>query len=320
MENEEIIDTSFPWVEEFRPHRIEDVIGAEHLIEKMNVYIKDKSCPHLLFGGTAGVGKTTIAKILANEISGKGNYLYINASDRNNVDTIRVDISNFCSVIGFSDALKIIILDESDGLTPQAQKSLRAVMEEYAKSSRFILTCNYDNKIIDAIKSRCQSFEFRNASKAAILKRCAQILMKKGVTVLDSNKKLIPEIQKDLEDLVKRSYPDIRSTINNLQKFTKGDVFKFDNSALKDETSDLLVECIKEKNIKKIREEILTGGNVDYVSLYNTIYSKVKVIASSPENASAILILTADYMYKHSFHLNPEINFVACILEIINNM
>lgn len=321
MENTEIIDDlSFPWVEEFRPNKIEDVIGAEHLIEKMNEYIKEKSCPHLLFDGTAGVGKTTIAKILANNIAGKGNYLYINASDRNNIDTIRVDISNFCSVIGFNDNLKIIILDESDGLTPQAQKSLRAVMEEFAKTSRFILTCNYGNKIIDAIHSRCQRFEFRNASKGAIFKRCAEILVKKGVTILDSNKKIKPEIQKDLQELVKKFYPDIRSTINNLQKFTHGDTFKFDLSSVKDETSDLLIQYIKEGSIKKIREEILTGGNVDYTTLYNTIYSRVKEISDDFDKCSAILILTADYMYKHSFHLNPEINFVACILEIINNM
>jgi replication factor C small subunit len=158
--SEEEKDLNFPWVEEFRPTKPEDVIGAEHLTDKVNEYLKAKSFPNLLLAGDAGTGKTTIAKILAHTVSGKQNTLYINASDRNNIDTIRTDVVNFCATVGFEQTIKTIILDECDGLLPQSQKALRSVMEEYTASTRFILTCNYINKIIEPIKSRCTKFDF----------------------------------------------------------------------------------------------------------------------------------------------------------------
>lgn len=307
----ELEDKSYPWVEEFRPSKIEQVIGAEHLIDKMNEYISQKSCPHLLFGGSAGVGKTTVAKILAKNISGANNYIYINASDRNNIDTIRIDVGTFCSTMAFENSLKIVILDECDGMTPQAQKSLRAVMEEFAKNCRFILTCNYDNKIIEALKSRCQQFEFRGASKNDIAKRCASILKTKGI-------ELTEDVKKDLASLVKKFYPDIRATINNLQKFTKDGKFKFLTEAIKDETVDLLIAHLKAGKIRSIREEILAGTSPDWASLYNALYSQKHILTEDTDKQCTIVMCVAEFLYKHSFVLIPEINFTACLLEILN--
>jgi replication factor C small subunit len=312
--SEEEKDLNFPWVEEFRPTKPEDVIGAEHLTSKMNEYLKDKSFPNLLFSGDAGTGKTTIAKILAYTVSGKENTLYINASDRNNIDTIRTDVVNFCATLGFEKTIKTIILDECDGLLPQSQKALRSVMEEYTSSTRFIMTCNYINKIIDPIKSRCTKYEFFGAKKEDIAKRCFILLKKKGVKIGADNK---DKVITDIKTLVEMCYPDIRLTINNLQKFTKGDVFTLDTSIAKDEVKKKLMTYLKEKKIRQIREEILST-TPDYPVLYDTIFENSKELTIDVDKLGAIYICLADYMYKHQTHLNQELNFVACLIEIMN--
>jgi replication factor C small subunit len=299
-------DINYPWVEEFRPTKIEDVIGASELVGKMNEYISNKSLPHLLLLGTPGVGKTTIAKILAQSIAGD-EYLYINASDERGMDTIRNKVQDFCSMASLSD-LKIVILDEADGLTQDAQKILRAVTEQYAKSCRFILTANYENRILDPVKSRFQIFRFQSASKQDIAKRCCQILIKKGIKITDA-------VKTDIVKLVRMFYPDIRSTINNLQKCTKGQEFVFVEADDRIETNKKLIEYLKTKKIRQIREEILTNAT-DYDSLYNVIYQNVKELSDEPDKCAAIIIYLAGYQYQNLTHVNRELNFVACLLEI----
>lgn len=305
-------DIAYPWVEEFRPKKLEDVVGNEHLIGKLKEFVENKSISNLMFLGEPGTGKTTIAKILANDICGTG-YLYINASDRNNIDTVRNDITNYCATSGFSENIKVAILDECDGMTPSAQRSLRAVMEEYAKNTRFILTGNYSSKLIDAIKSRCQQFEFCGAKKEDICKRLAYIWKEKKIKVRAG------QDSKDVLDSIKRivndTYPDLRSAINMLQKFTTNGVFFYDETTRKDSYKEELIKCIKEKNIKKIRETIL-NGLVDYPTLYDTIYNNIKEITDDKEKISSIIVVTADAMWKHSTHLNPEMNFVAYLIQV----
>jgi replication factor C small subunit len=299
-------DINYPWVEEFRPTKIEDVIGASSLVDKMNEYIQNKSLPHLLLLGTPGVGKTTIAKILAQNIAGD-EYLYINASDERGMDTIRTKVQDFCSMASMAE-LKIVILDEADGLTQDAQKILRAVTEQYAKSCRFILTANYENRILDPVKSRFQIFRFQSAGKQDIAKRCCQILMKKGI-------KITEQIKTDIIKLVKTFYPDIRSTINNLQKCTKGQEFSFIEVDDRIETNKKLIEYLKARKIRQIREEILSNAT-DYDSLYNAIYQNVKELSDDADKCAAIIVYLAGYQYQNLTHVNRELNFVACLLEI----
>lgn len=313
----ELTDLSYPWVEKYRPQKVADVIGAEHLVSKMDEYVKSKSIPHLLFTSGPGQGKTTVAKILANEICGKDEYLYINASDRNNIDTIRTDVVNYCGTAGFTDAIKIIVLDEADGLTPQAQKSLRNVIEEFSKKSRFILTANYSNKLIEAIHSRCQHFEFQGASKKQIIQRLIQILKAEKVTFSKPPEgvELKTFAIEQLTQLVDQAYPDVRSIINNLQKFSKAGTFKYDPSATNDGLKKQFIEMLKKKDIRSIREQLLTGV-VDYPSLYKAIFYDIKELSQDKEKVINIMIIASDGLLNHSTHLDSEMNLVATLLQI----
>lgn len=313
MTTETISDIAYPWVDEFRPKKIEEVVGNEHLAGKLKEFIENKSISNLLFLGEPGTGKTTIAKILAKDICGP-EYLYINASDKNDIDTVRNDITNYCATSGFTDNIKVVILDECDGMTPSAQRTLRAVMEEYSKSTRFILTGNYASKIIDAIKSRSQQFDFCGAKKEDIFKRLMYIWKEKKIKVRSGEDSKV--IIDSLKRIVNDTYPDLRSAINLLQKFTTNGIFFYDETTRKDAYKEELLTYIKQKNIKSIRETIL-NGLVDYPTLYDTIYSNAKDITDNKERLCSIILLTADAMWKHSTHLNPEMNFVAYLIQVV---
>ena len=192
------------WVEKYRPNKLDNYIGNDHLKSKVSVYLESGDIPHLLLFGRAGTGKTTLAKLLINNI--ECDYLYINASDENSVDVVREKVKNFASTLGFKD-MKVIILDECDYITPNAQAALRNLMETYSKHSRFILTCNYPNRVIPALHSRCQGFHIAKIDQTEFTARVAEILITEGVT---------PDLD-TLDTYVKATYPDLRKCINTVQ-------------------------------------------------------------------------------------------------------
>jgi len=207
------------WVEKYRPSSIDTYIGNEHLLDKVSVYLESGDLPHLLLYGRAGTGKTTLAKILVKNI--ECDYLYINASDENNVDTVRTKVKNFASTVGFKD-FKIIILDECDYITPNAQAALRNLMETFSKHCRFILTCNYVERIIDPIQSRCQSFQIIPPSKKEVAVHLSNILQNENVKF---------EVD-DVATIVNGTYPDIRKVINTSQRNVVNKSLKLDTGSI----------------------------------------------------------------------------------------
>lgn len=294
---------SVPYVEKYRPKELNELIADDEIINKFQEFIDNRSIPHLLLVGNAGQGKTTSAKIIANKIS--EDIMYINASDETSVETIRNKVKGFCSTLGFSGQ-KIVILDEADFQSLNAQAILRNIMEEFYKTSRFILTCNYLNKIIEPIRSRCQIFEFKGFDKTNILKKCAYIL-KKEKTKFDKN-----NIKEQLTTLVDKCYPDIRKIIGSVEKFTVNGEFKFNEKYLEEDGGDF-IELVKSKDLETIRTTIV--GTIDYQQLYKVLFDKSDEI--NKEISVDIRLCVAEYLYRHSIIVDQEINFMACLYQIL---
>lgn len=294
-------------VEKYRPKVLDDVIVDADTLAKFKSYIDEKSIPHLLFSGTAGLGKTTVAKILANSIT--EDVLYINASDETGIDVVRNRVKDFCYTASFGGGIKIVILDEVDGMSANAMRMLRNTTEEFANTCRFILTCNYIADVIPPIRSRCQEYEFGTPSKQDIAKKCFKILKEEGAACTSD------ECKEGIKNLVISCYPDIRKTINTLEKCIIDGVFKFSEDKIDSGVEDRFFELIKAGDIKTIRKELL-GAGADYKVLYKLLFERAKKLASNESVIVAIMLNTADFMSKHSIVFDQEMNFVACLLSI----
>ena len=297
------------WVEKYRPKTVDGyVFRDDHQRKQINTWIKDKSIPHLLLSGAAGIGKTTLAKILINEI-GIEDYdvLEINASRTNSVDDVRDKITNFVQMIPFGP-FKVVLLDEADYLSPNAQAALRGVMEEYSQTSRFILTCNYPNRIIPAIHSRCQGFHVERTDQTEFTARVATILVEENI-----------EFDLDTLDLyVKVAYPDLRkciqlvqqsSTEGKLESPNKGDAgeadWKFD-----------MVELFKAGKIRDAR--ILLCGKIraeEIPDVYRWLYDNLEVFGDEQKQENAIPIIKQG-LVDHTLVMDPEINLAAVLIKL----
>ena len=295
------------WVEKYRPSNLDTYIGNEHLKSKVSMYLESGDLPHLLLYGRAGTGKTTLAKLLVNNI--ECDYLYINASDENNVDTVRTKVKNFASTVGFKD-MKVIILDECDYITPNAQAALRNLMETFSKHCRFILTCNYVERIIDPIQSRCQSFQIIPPSKTEVAKHLHSILIQENI--IDS-----PE---DIKVLVETGYPDIRRVINSAQRNVVKGRLKSDTSSIIQNDYKLkllkILETQNKKNaFKEIRQLLADNKITDFADLFRLLYDEVDGYGKG-HLAECILII-ARYELSDSQVVDKEINAMAMIIELL---
>ena len=297
------------WVEKYRPSSLDTYIGNKHLKSKVSIYLESGDLPHLLLYGRAGTGKTTLAKLLVKNI--ECDYLYINASDENNVDTVRTKVKTFASTMGFKD-MKIIILDECDYITPNAQAALRNLMETFSRHCRFILTCNYVERIIDPIQSRCQSFQIVPPSKKEVAIHLSNILKNENVTFKVD----------DIATIINGGYPDIRKIINTSQRQVINNVLEFDEQEII--LSDYKLKLLKVIQTKsKTRKEIFTeirqiladAKVTDFADFFRLLYDEVDSYGKG-HIAECILII-AKYESSDAHVVDKEINAMAMLIELL---
>jgi replication factor C small subunit len=299
------------WVEKYRPDTLEGYVGNEHILEKVKIYIQNEDVPHLLLYGQAGTGKTTLAKIITNQID--CDLMYINASDENSVDAVRDKIRGFASSMGFRK-WKVIILDEADYLSQNAQAALRNLMETFSASTRFILTCNFVEKVIDPIQSRCQTFAITPPSKKDVAKRLNEILNQESVEFEMS----------DLAVIVNSGYPDIRRVLNAAQRqVINGKLVIDKQSTLEANYTDKVVQELMSKNDAKtkftnVRQIIADSGVKSFEPLYRTLYDRVDEYAEGKVGQTILNI--ADGQYKDTMVVDKEINVMAMMLNIITSI
>jgi DNA polymerase III delta prime subunit len=299
------------WVEKYRPRKLSDYVGNEHLKSKVEGYLESGDVPHLLLYGKAGTGKTTLAKLIVNSID--CDYMILNASDENNVDTVRTKVKNFASSMGFKP-FKIIILDEFDYMTANAQAILRNLMETFSQHCRFILTCNYVEKVIEPIQSRCQTFQIIPPTKKDVAVQISKILNSEEV-------KFEP---KDLVPIIDSAYPDIRKVINTCQlNSIKGELRVDTQNLLENDYKMKVLDILKSSDDKrnkymKIRQTIINSKATDFTELFTLLYDKVDEYA--PDKTSDVILLLADGLYKSSMSIDKEIPAAATMIQIINTI
>ena len=302
----------FLWVEEYRPKTIEDCILPESLKKTFQKIVDTGEMHNMLLTGTAGLGKTTVARALCNELD--LDYLLINASEDGNIDTLRSKIKQFASSVSLNGGVKVVILDEADYLNAQStQPALRGFIEEFSANCRFILTCNFKNRIIEPLHSRCSVIEFNTTKKqlselcALFMKRLQYILTTEGV---DYNNKILAE-------LIMRYAPDWRRVINECQRYSSsGEITSDILIGLSDQNISALVGFLKTKDFKNMRSWVTNNSDIDSSVIFRRIYDTLYEYAS-PHSIPAVILVLADYQYKAAFVADKELNTVACLTEIM---
>jgi DNA polymerase III delta prime subunit len=292
------------FTEKYRPDTLEGYIGNDDFKSSLQQWIDTNDVPHLLLCGGAGTGKTTAAKLIVNNIN--CDYVYINCSDENGIDTIRDKVKSFASAASFKPQ-KVVIMDEADFLTINAQAALRNVIETFSLTTRFIFTCNYVERIIDPIQSRTIVFELTPPSMQDVAFKCVEILDLEGVTYTKA----------DIVRIVKQTYPDIRKSLNLLQSSIKnGDLQQSREVTNFNQTSDQIIALLKGQNIKNfttIRQLVMDSNVRDYNELYRVLFER----ADEFTNSAIATLIIADYQYKSIMAPDKEITFCGCIAKLL---
>jgi len=304
----------FLWVEKYRPKTIDETILPQDLKKVFQQFVDQENIPNLILAGGPGVGKTTVAKAMLEQL--ECDYIVINGSMNGNIDTLRNDIQNFASSVSLQGGRKYVILDEADYLNANStQPALRNFMEEYSKNCGFILTCNFKNRIIEPLHSRCSVIEFKISREdrpqmaSQLFARVKDILVKENVEY----------DQKVLAEIITKYFPDNRRILNELQRYSA--TGKIDSGILanvQEKTLTDLVKFLKEKNFTQVRKWVAENSDSDTTSLFRNIYDKSSEHVSSASIPQLVLIL-ADYQYKAAFVADHEINTTACLTEIMAN-
>ena len=304
----------FLWVEKYRPKKVEDCILTQNVKDTFSSFVEQGEIPNLLLSGTAGVGKTTIAKALCNELG--ADFYVINGSDEGRfLDTVRNQAQNFAATVSLTGGAKhkILIIDEADNTTPDVQLLLRASIETFQKNCRFIFTCNFKNKIIEPLHSRTTVIDFNVRGKSKQLlageffNKCRDILTKEKVAF---NNKVVAEV-------IQKYFPDFRRTLNELQRYAStGGIDTGILATLGDAKIDTLVDSMRDKKFNDVKAWVQQNLDSDPASIMRNLYDNLTSVMDGPSTAAAVLII-ADYQYKSAFVADQEVNLLACLTQLM---
>lgn len=303
----------FLWVEAHRPKTVNDCVLPANLKKTFQQFVDSREVPNLLLCGTAGTGKTTVAKAMLEEIG--ADYIVINGSMNGNIDTLRTEIKNFASTVSFKRTRKYVILDEADYLNANStQPALRNFMEEYSKNCGFILTCNFKNRIIEPLHSRCSVIEFKISKTdkpkiaACFFKRVCGILTTENV----------PFDEKVVAEIVTKHFPDFRRVLNELQRYSAtGSIDAGILSNQLDNNIKTLLQSMKAKNFKEVRLWVSENSDIDAPTLFRSIYDNASELVK-PQSLPQLIVTLAEYQYKNAFVADQEINTMACLIEVMS--
>lgn len=310
------MSNDFLWVEKYRPRTIADTILPDGLKQTFQKIIDTGELPNMLFTGTAGLGKTTVARALCNELD--LDHIVINGSEEGNIDTLRTKIKQFASTVSLQGGYKVVILDEADYLNPQSfQPALRGFIEEFANNCRFILTCNFKNRIIEPLHSRCGVYEFNTTKKD--MAQLMSNFMDRVTAILEAEK--VECDKKILAQLIMKFAPDWRRVLNELQRYSIGSS-SIDSDILvniSDKNYDDLFVYLKSKDFKKMRGWVVNNIDTDASAIFRAMYDRMSDKVD-PQSIPQLVLILADYQYKNAFVADHELNVVACLTEVMANV